>query len=106
MENHSDAHNTYYEIANYHSSKDLAYDNARADKLMRQLRRFAVEHRTKDNPTEKYYINWIKSVGLQVMRSTDRYFVPWFDTMHNAVQAINTFQDDLTWYFIEYIDIL
>lgn len=105
-ENRCDVHKVYYEIANYHSSKDLAEDNARADTLMRQLRRFAVESRTKDNPAEKYYIHWVKHVGLQVMRSTDKHFGPWFDTLHNAVQAIKTFQDDLTWYFVEYRDSL
>lgn len=96
----------YYNSANCYSSIDVAKNNARADKLMRQLRRFAVEHRTKDNPTEKYYIHWMESVGLQIMRSTDRYIGPWFDTMHNAVQAIKTFQDDLMWYFTEYRDSL
>ena len=35
----------YYDIANYYSSDVVAKNNARADKLMRQLRRFAVEHR-------------------------------------------------------------
>lgn len=31
--------------ANYYSSEEVARNNARADKLMRQLRRFAVENR-------------------------------------------------------------
>ena len=35
----------YYNSANYYSSKAVAENNARADKLMRQLRRFAVERR-------------------------------------------------------------
>ena len=95
-----------YNSANYYESEFVAAQNARADELMRKLRRFATENRTKDDPTEKYYIHWIKSVGLQVMRSTDKYVGPWFDTMHNAVNAIKTFRDDLTWYFIEYRDSL
>ena len=37
--------NQLYETANYYSSEELANNNARADQLMRQLRRFAVEHR-------------------------------------------------------------
>ena len=40
--------NEYYESANYYSSNVVAENNARADKLMRQLRRFSVEHREKD----------------------------------------------------------
>jgi len=95
-----------YKIANYYSDKTVAENNVRADKLMRQLRRFAVEHRTKDDPTEKYYIHYVKQVGLQIMRSTDKYIGPWFDTMHNAVQAIETFKDELDWYFTEYEDSL
>lgn len=93
-----------YKNANYYSSDIVADNNFRADKIMRQLRRFAVEHRTKDNPTEKYYIHYVKQVGLQIMRSTDRYIGPWFDTMHNAVKAIETFKDELNWYFTEYKD--
>ena len=95
-----------YDAANYYSSKDVAENNARADKLMRQLRRFAVEHRTKDNPTEKFYIYDVKQVGLQIMRSTDRYIGPWFDTLHAASEAIKTFKDELIWYFTEYKDSL
>jgi hypothetical protein len=95
-----------YKNANYYSSDIVADNNFRADKLMRQLRRFAVECRTKDNPTEKYYIHYVKQVGLQIMRSTDRYIGPWFDTMHNAVKAIEVFKDELNWYFTEYKDSL
>lgn len=95
-----------YKNANYYSSDIVADNNFRADKLMRQLRRFAVEHRTKDNPTENFYIYYMKQVGLQITRSTDRYIGPWFDTMHNAVQAIETFKDELIWYFTEYRDSL
>lgn len=36
-----------YKIANYYSDKTVAVNNIRADKLMRQLRRFAVEHKKK-----------------------------------------------------------
>lgn len=98
--------NNAYKAGNYYTSKQVAENNVRADKLMRQLRRFAVECRTKDDPTEKYYIHYVKKVGLQIMRSTDRYIGPWFDTMHNAVKAIETFKDELNWYFTEYKDSL
>ena len=42
-----------YNIANYYSSDEVADNNARADELMRQLRRFTVEHR-------KEKLNWNK----------------------------------------------
>lgn len=106
MENHSLSHNEYYDVANYYSSEALAEDNSRADTLMRKLRRFAVEHRTKDNPNEKFYIYYMKQVGLQVTRSNDKYIGPWFDTLHAAAQAIETFKDELIWYFTEYKDSL
>ena len=37
-----------YDVANYYSNVNIANNNTRADKLMRQLRRFAVEHRKED----------------------------------------------------------
>ena len=51
----------YYDIANYYSSDFVAENNARADKLMRQIRRFSVEHRghwfnPNDTNTKKYCI--------------------------------------------------
>lgn len=106
MECNDDDDNKYYINANYYESEFVAAQNARAETLMRQLRRFAVEHRTKDDPNEKFYIHYVKQVGLQIMRSTDRHIGPWFDTMHNAVQAIEAFKDELIWYFTEYRDSL
>ena len=95
-----------YNLANYYESEVVAGRNARADTLMRQLRRFAVENRTKDNPNEKFYIYYMKQVGLQVSRSTNKHIGPWFDTLHAASQAIETFKDELIWYFTEYKDSL
>ena len=51
----------YYSNANYYSDETIARNNARADNLMRQLRRFAVEHRNKkmnwaNEGMRKYYI--------------------------------------------------
>ena len=56
-----DVDNECYESANYYSSETVAENNARADKLMRQLRRFAVEHRERgvnfnDINTKQYCI--------------------------------------------------
>lgn len=95
-----------YNNANYYESEFVAAQNTRADTLMRQLRRFAVEHRKNDRPSERYYIYYIKQVGLQVTRGTDKHIGPWFDTLHAASQAIEAFRDELTWYFTEYKDSL
>ena len=40
--------NLNYDGANYYSNINIANNNARADKLMRRLRRFAVENRKED----------------------------------------------------------
>ena len=48
MDIHGDLDDVYYEEANYYSDKTVAENNARADKLMRKMRRFAVENRGND----------------------------------------------------------
>ena len=104
----------YYENANYYSDESVAENNARADKLYRQLRRFAVEHRKKeidwnDEQEKKHYIfyNYYNNT-----LSIDGYFkfrgfgIIYFDTKETAQLAIDTFKDELLWYFTEYKDSL
>ena len=97
-----------YGTANYYYSNTVAENNVRADNLMRQLRRVAVEHRKNDNPTERFYIYYLKSTGmLQLRRDSDnRYIGPWFDSLHAGANAIEAFKDELIWYFTEYRDSL
>ena len=106
--------NEYYESANYYSSEDVAENNARADKLMRQLRRFSVEHREcgvnlNDTNTEKYYIcydyegNELEATFTFVARV---FGVIYFDSEETAQAAIDKFRDELIWYFTEYKDSL
>ena len=102
-----------YEIANYYSNKTVAENNARADKLMRQLRRFAVEHREKEfdwNSPQggSYYIcyNWFHGkfhISSTNLRTTGAIY---FDSEETAQLAIDTFHDELIWYFTEYKDSL
>ena len=103
-----------YENANYYTDVKLAKNNARADKLMRQLRRFAVEYRTKNidwNSDEyKYTIRcgYLTDVSLNVdteVRGRD-FGVIYFDSKETAQVAIDTFYDELIWYFTEYKDSL
>ena len=106
--------NEYYESANYYSDKTVAENNARADKLMRQLRRFSVEHRghgvnLNDTNTEKYYIYY--NYDYNELRTTftfcARVFgVIYFHSEGTAQAAINEFHDELIWYFTEYKDSL
>lgn len=102
-----------FATANYYSSKEVARNNARADKLMRQLRRFAVENR-KDkidwNDGEKHKYNICYSYPTQEIfvdfKSNCRNFEIYFDSCGVAERAIEEFKDELIWYFTEYKDSL
>ena len=99
-----------YNIANYYSNATVAQNNARADELMRQLRRFAAE-----NCEE---LTWdCKDLHFQICYDYDfRDFVVWassevrdlfaicFDSKETAQKAIDEFKDELIWYFTEYRD--
>lgn len=92
--------NADYNNANYYSSEEIAKNNARADKLMRQLRRFSVENRATD-------IEWVRG-------SNPKYFIYYdyskesleFDSINSTAQAIKEFKNELIWYFTEYRDSL
>ena len=100
----------YYNSANYYSSKDIAENNARADKLVRQLRRFAVEHNEcgvnfNDTNAKKYYVYYdYKNDELvaSFVRRTRDFGAIHFDSEETASAAIDEFRDELIWYFTEY----
>lgn len=102
-----------FATANYYSSREVARNNARADKLMRQLRRFAVENR-KDkidwNNGKKHKYNICYSYPTQEIfvdfKSNFRNFEIYFDSCGVAERAIEEFKDELIWYFTEYKDSL
>ena len=104
----------YYESANYYSSEIVAENNARADHLMRQLRRFAVEHRKcginlNDINTEKFYIFYDYEDNELRLFDTDCskcFGVIYFDSKETAQAAIDKFHNELIWYFTEYKDSL
>ena len=113
-EDYYDVDNEYYESANYYSDKTVAENNARADKLMRQLRRFAVEHRKdgvdfNSTKTEKHYIyydcthNELETVFTFYAKTFGTIL---FDSEETAQAAIDEFHDELIWYFTEYKDSL
>ena len=113
-EHYCNIDNEYYELANYYSSETVAENNVRADKLMRQLRRFAVQHRgcgvnLNDINTEKHYIcydyesNELESTYTFCARV---FGVIYFDSEETARAAIDEFHDELMWYFTEYKDSL
>lgn len=105
-----DEHN--YETANYYSSKEVAENNLRADRLMRQLRRYAVERNegeidwgninqskffiVYDFDSEEIFVSWVTC--------TRDFGQIYFTSEQIAEQAIEEFKDELLWYFTEYQD--
>ena len=104
----------YYASAYYYSSKTVAENNARADKLMRQLRRFSVEHREcgvnlNDVNTRQYCIYYDygnNTLGTAFTLCAKTFGVICFDSEETAQAAINEFREELIWYFTEYKDSL
>ena len=100
----------YYDVANYYSSETVAENNARADKLMRQLRRFAVEHNEcgvnfNDTNAKKYYICYDyenNELNVSFVFRSRKFGVIYFDLGETANAAIDEFRDELIWYFTEY----
>lgn len=109
-----DVDNECYESANYYSDKTVAENNARADRLMRQLRRFSVEHRkykTNFNSinARRFYIIYQCEINEIKPYHTSYaiYFgAIYFDSEETAQAAIDEFHDELMWYFTEYKDSL
>ena len=109
-----DIDDEYYESANYYSDKTVAENNIRADKLMRQLRRFAVEHREcgvnlNDIKTKKFFItyNYENNEVRPGYTFQLKYFgAIYFDSREVVDDAIDEFHDELIWYFTEYKDSL
>ena len=107
-----------YDEANYYSDRTVAENNARADKLMRQLRRFAVKHREKISPWNEtkygkrnyhYYLfyHWgTNSVETYCNDEYQTFGCIYFNSKATAEEAIKTFNDELIWYFTEYKDSL
>lgn len=103
-----------YDAGEYYSDKTIAENNARADKLMRQLRRFAVEHREEDiewkNVNQSKYGIYYNFKNDNLLTNELHYLQNFgfisFDSEESAQLAIDTFYDELIWYFTEYKDSL
>ena len=109
-----DVDNECYESSNYYSSETVAENNARADRLMRQLRRFSVEHRECEvdfNSTEtaKHYIYYDcihDELDITFTFFARVFGMVYFDSEETAQAAMDEFRDELIWYFTEYKDSL
>ena len=101
-----------YYVGNYYSSKRLAEDNARADRLMRKLRRFAVRHRECElnwgYDQDVFYIYYDYNTNKLSWCDTDcsmkDFGLIYFDSVQTAEAAIADLRDELIWYFTEYKD--
>lgn len=104
----------FYEVANYYSDITVAENNARADKLMRQLRRLSVEHRDDvvywcKGAVEKWSVIYDYTNNRLMPDNHWEWreaFAIYFETKEVANLAIETFHDELIWYFTEYKDSL
>lgn len=104
--------NTLYDTANYYSSEEIAESNARADRLMRKLRRFAVENRgenwqVKSNWCIVYSDNHVgdyTSCRYHFREDLESKSVNtvYFDSKETAAAALHKFYEDISWYFTEY----
>lgn len=104
--------NALYENADYYSDANVAKANARADTIMRRLRRFAAEHggipnfdHWNNGSITKYAIGYDYTTDnlCYVGRICHRDSVSVYFLSHSAAkQAIELFHDDLLWYFTEY----
>ena len=97
-----------YTAGNHYRDSNVAKNNARADALMRKLRRFAAEHGGCKNPSgyghEIFYDKEYHTIE-PIMCTTDRaknFGSIIFQSSGAAEGAIETFKDELIWYFTEY----
>lgn len=106
--NTTDGGYAVWEVGNYYSSRKLAEDCARADRLMRLLRRFSVEHRTSklDSDHECWTIQYSRSQDSIIPhRVINRYAgAVLFDLEEHAAEAIRIYKNDLMWYFTKFKD--
>lgn len=102
-----------YDVGNYYSDKTIAENNARADRLLRQLRQWQAQN---DEPIsvedwnneskKKWFI--IYSYSSEEMYAEYYYIMRlpntiYFATKEKAEEAIEVFRDELLWYFTEYV---
>lgn len=97
-----------YKAGNYYCDINLAKNNARADNLMRRLRRWQALN---DEPvgwcgySHKYYIYYnYEANDFTVCRTATFRHIGniYFSSAEKAQEAIEVFRDELTWYFTEY----
>lgn len=102
-----------YSTGNYYSDKIIAENNARADRLLRCLRRWQAANDKaisisdwKNDQIDKYCITY--GYGDEKLYVDHYYSIRLPNTIHfttkeKAEEAIEVFKDELIWYFTEYV---
>ena len=111
-EGNDSADDNFYGIGNYYSDKTIAENNARADRLLRQLRQWQAandksisEKDWNDESKKKWFVAY--SYGAEKLYADYYYIMRLPNTIHfatkeKAEEAIEVFRDELIWYFVEY----
>ena len=104
--------NLYYNNGNYYNDKTIVENNARADRLLRQLRQWQAlndksisEKDWNDESKKKWFVAY--SYGAEKLYADYYYIMRLPNTIHfatkeKAEEAIEVFRDELIWYFVEY----
>lgn len=102
-----------YDVGNYYSDKVIAENNARADRLLRQLRQWQAQNDKaisisdwKNDKINKYCIAYnysLNELNTGMERRLRRPNAIYFSTSQKAEEAIEVFKDELLWYFTEYV---
>ena len=102
-----------YDTGNYYSDKTIAENNARADRLLRCLRRWQAANDKaisisdwKNDNILKYYVDYDCFNDQPFVTYAIRYRCPntiYFTSGEKAKEAAEVFRDELLWYFTEYV---
>ena len=101
-----------YSTGNYYSDKIISENNARADRLLRQLRQWQAQNDKvisvsdwKNDKINKYCIAYnysLNELSIGIEQKLRRPNAIYFSTFQKAEEAIEVFKDELIWYFTQY----
>ena len=100
-----------YNTGNYYNDKVIAKNNARADRLLRQLRQWQAQNDeviSKEDWNNESKKKWFIIYSSGEMYAEYYYIMRlpntiYFATKEKAEEAIEAFRDELIWYFTEYV---
>lgn len=101
----------FYDSGNYYSDYEIAKNNARADRLLRQLRQWQAQNDeviSKEDWNNESKKKWFIIYSSGEMYAEYYYIMRlpntiYFATKEKAEEAIEAFRDELIWYFTEYV---